>query len=247
MVNKPRIYQILRRSGIINTKSDALNLLKERAVKVDGRIISNPNFQLNPKKETITIREIPLSLEIQKKYFILNKPTGYITSKKPSLGKKYVMELIHTTPPIHNTLFPVGRLDVETSGLMIITNDGALAHSILQPKKNIEKEYLVTINSSLTEQEKKKLSEGITIKVKNQPYKTLPSKINVIKQSLNSTEISITLIEGKKRQVRLMIAALGHKVLSLKRIRIGNLLLSTLRERESKELKEEEIRTFIFS
>ena len=126
---------------------------------------------------------------------------------------------------------------MNTTGLLLITNDGELAHAILQPKNKMEKEYIVTIKEKLKDNIQK-LETGITIMVNNKPYKTLPAKVNRTEEST----FSITITEGKKRQVRLMVAALGYTLLSLKRIRIGALELKTLEEGNIKELNEKEIK-----
>lgn len=246
MVHKPRIYQLLRRAGLIDTRNDALVLLKSGKVLVNDKPVFNPDFQVNPKKEKITINDKPLTLEIQKKYFILNKPAGYLTSKKRSHGKRSVMELIHEPPLLKNTLFPVGRLDVNSTGLLIITNDGELAHHILRPTHHIEKEYLVLIKGRITGSDAKKLESGIIIPIDEKPYKTLPAKVKIIKTTPQTTELTLTIIEGKKRQVRLMVAALGYTVLSLHRIRIGNLKLGDIPEGTYKEISSEKITQALF-
>ena len=232
MVNKPRIYQLLRRAGVIHTEKDAIALLNSGQVKVNDKPIHNPNFQVNPKKEQITINDIPLPTQVKKVYFILNKPAGYLTSKNPSGDKKSIMDLIDCPKELKNTLFPVGRLDYNSSGLIIITNDGDFAHQILQPKNRIEKEYLVTLDRPLAVADRVKLENGVIITVSNKPYKTKPATI-----SLNP--LTITIIEGKKRQVRLMFKALGYTVTELQRIRIGNLKLN-IKGAEYKEIEKEE-------
>lgn len=241
MVNKPRIYQLLRQAGLINTRADAMKLLKEGKVLVNSKPVYNPEFQLNPKKESILVNNRPLSYT-PKKYFKLNKPLGYLTSKKSIHAKKHIMELIHCDKKLKNTLFPVGRLDYNTTGLIIITNDGDFAHKILQPNNKIEKEYIVTMKGRLSADEIKLLESGITIQVDNQPYKTLPAKVHAIHSSIQSTSFSVIITEGKKRQVRLMVAALGHELLSLKRVRIGALRLGSLAEGYFQELNENEIK-----
>ena len=241
MVKKQRIYQILRKAGLINTRADAIKLLNEGKVLVNNNPIYNPEFQVNPKKEIILVNNKPFS-SMPKKYFLLNKPLGYLTSKKRSLGKKHVLELIHCDKKLKNTLFPIGRLDYNTTGLLLITNDGDFAHKVLQPRNKIEKEYMVTMKGRLSDSDLKHLEMGIEIIVDNHPYKTLPAKVKIINSSTQSTSFSIIITEGKKRQVRLMVAALGHTILSLKRIRIGTLLLGEIPESNFRELTENEMK-----
>ncbi len=232
MVHKPRIYQLLRRAGVIHTEKDALVLLRSGQVKVNGKPVHNPNFQVNHKKEQITVNDKPLSTELPKAYFILNKPVGYLTSKNPSGEKKSIMDLINCPKDLKNTLFPVGRLDYNTSGLILITNDGEFAHRILQPENQIEKEYRITLNKPLGSTHKIALEHGVAIQVNNQPYTTKPAKVTL-------NPLIITITEGKKRQVRLMFKSLGYTVTSLQRIRIGNLRLK-LKEGEYKKIEKEE-------
>src|SRR3989338_5747036 len=195
MVKKQRIYQILRKAGLINTRADAIKLLNEGKVLVNNNPIYNPEFQVNPKKEIILVNNKPFS-SMPKKYFLLNKPLGYLTSKKRSLGKKHVLELIHCDKKLKNTLFPIGRLDYNTTGLLLITNDGDFAHQLLQPKNKIEKEYVVAIEGHLSDDDIRLLETGITIQVDNHPYKTLPAKVCII-SSKQSTSFSLTITEGK--------------------------------------------------
>ncbi len=246
MVNKPRIYQLLRKAGLISTRLDAISLLKSGKVLINNRPVSNPDFQVNPKKEQILVDNTPLQLDTRKIYLILNKPPGYLTSKGCSTGKPIIMDLIKLDSKSKNTLFPVGRLDFKTSGLIITTNDGALANKILNPKNKIEKEYLVSVEGTLTPKDTAALENGVVISVDNKPYKTLPAKVNIISSTPNSTQLSITLVEGKKRQVRLMLAALGYKVLRLQRVRIANLVLGNLAEGSCKELSYGEIMSALF-
>src|SRR3989344_7347627 len=133
MVHKPSIYQILRKAGIIYTRKDAEELLKSKKILVNGKSISGLDYQCNPKKSTILIDGKPLPTPTIFNYFMLHKPVGYVTSKQRDRNKKNVMELLHEPPELMNSLFPVGRLDYNTSGLLIITNDGKLAKRLLDP------------------------------------------------------------------------------------------------------------------
>ncbi len=241
MAKKSRIYQLLRQAGLIYTRNDAIRLLKSGKVLVNHRPVYNPDFQVNAKKESVLVDGKPLSIEIPKKYFVLNKPANCLTSKKGSEGKKHIMQLIKVNDQIKNSLFPVGRLDYNTTGLIIITNDGKLAISLLSPKNKIEKEYVATVAGILTKEEIRQLESGITIEVNNKHYKTLPAKIKALSQTKQTTTCSITITEGKKRQVRLMFGRWNHAVLDLKRVRIGNLTLDNLKEGEYRELTKEEI------
>lgn len=242
MVHKPRIYQLLRKAGIIYTRNDALKLLNAGKVIVNGMPVRNPEFQVNPKKASIIVNNRQLNFNIEKKYFLLNKPIGYLTSKKPSDGKRHILELLNEPAEIKNSLFPVGRLDYNTSGLIILTNDGGFAHELTNPKSKIEKEYVVHVRGALSFAAVKKLESGVTITVDEHPYTTRPAKVRILKRLSLATELSMTVTEGKKRQIRLMLAALGHPVLSLQRVRIGSITLGSLKSGQYKEINEADIK-----
>lgn len=245
MVHKPRISQLLRNAGLANTKADALELLTAGKVLVNGAPVFSPDFQANPKKERIEVNGMRLSLGLPKKYYIINKPAGCLTSKKRSDGRKYVMELLPVDRNLRNSLFPVGRLDYRTTGLLLITNDGALAHRILRPTGAIEKEYRVLAKGALTAEAIKALERGVVIGVDGRPYRTLPAKLTITERTAQTSRLQITITEGKKRQVRLMLAALGHPVLQLQRVRIGNVKLGNLADGCYRELTKEEAAGFL--
>ena len=150
---------------------------------------------------------------------------------------------------IKNTINPVGRLDYASRGLIILTNDGEFANSILQPKTKLEKEYKVFVNGELDDQTIKKLEKGITITISgdkrrnigSSEYKTKPCKIVVSKRNNQSTQFNIIITEGKKRQIRNMMKTLGFRVLDLQRIRIGNLKLGKLKEGEYRDFKKDDV------
>lgn len=246
MTHKPRIYQLLRQAGVIRTHEDAIRLFKAGKVLVNGRPVFNPEFQVNPKKKPVVVDGKPLILEIPKKYFVLNKPAGYLSTIKPVVGRSHVMELLKVEDSLKKTLFPVGRLDYETTGLMIVTNDGGLAHRVLRPEKKVEKEYRVVISGELDKTGLQALESGVAIQVDGQSYTTQPAKVSNVRMENNRTELTLVIKEGKKRQIRLMIAALGHVVLSLQRVRIGGLTLGNLAEGEYRELSKEEMVQKIF-
>lgn len=246
MVQKPRIYQILRRAGLIETKEDALRLVRMGKIVVNGKSVKTLDFQANPKKDDIFIGGKKIVFCIEKRYFILNKPVGYLTSKKESEGKRSVMDFVVVDRKVKNTLFPVGRLDYSTSGLIIITNDGELAHQILQPRKHIEKEYRVVVEGYFSDSDVRRIEEGVSILVNGEQYTTLPAKIKIVKKEKQKTECMIIITEGKKRQVRLMMQAMGHLVIALHRTRIGGLTLEGVAEGKCREYSKEGMYAALF-
>ena len=263
MVHKPTIYQILRKAGIISLRSEAEVLVRAGNITLNEKKITRLDYQFNPKKETLLVhgKKIPSTTlpKISQKIFMLHKPVGYLTTKKTVQGRKKVMDLLHENKPLMNSLFPVGQLDYMTSGLLLITNEGKLARKILSPvshlekypASHLEKEYLVEISGALSEQDIQRIQQGMTILLESGPYITLPAEIqikensstknNFLKTSYKKNLFTITLHEGKKRQIRRMMETLGHKVIALHRFRIGKLFLGNLPEGKYREVKKEEI------
>ncbi len=241
MVHKPRVYQILRRSGMITTRGQAQKLIEEGKITINGKIIHSLEFQFNPAKETLLLDLQPLAAAKNFRYIMLHKPIGYITATKPLDGRKPVMDLLDLPPPLKNTLSPIGRLDVETSGLLIITNDGKFARTLLDPHKKVEKEYRVETEGSLNNAHLQHIQRGIPIEVDGKPYRTLPAKAILEHQTASKTILRLIISEGKKRQIRLMMKALGHPVLNLKRIRVGKLFLGNLPVGKWKEITKKDV------
>ncbi len=241
MVHKPTLYQVLRRAGVIHTKKDALALVKRGAVSINGRVVPRLDFQCNPKKEEIIVRGKRLRLDVPVCYFLLHKPAGYLTSTKENDGKRSIMDLLQEDKKVLNSLYPVGRLDYNTTGLLIITNDGTFAKSLLRPEQKVEKEYEVEMGGQLSVVDIEKIKKGFMVSINGQPYTTLPAKITIQKCAFGKTTFNLVLQEGKKRQIREMVAALGYKIISLKRIRIGKLVLGNLPEGKYRQIKKEEV------
>ncbi|MBI2666994.1 rRNA pseudouridine synthase [Candidatus Woesearchaeota archaeon] len=245
MVHKSTIYQLLRKAGIISLRKDAEMLVREGKISVDEKIIFRLDYQINPKKEKIAIDGKILLSEseppVAKKIFMLHKPIGYLTTKIKVHGRKNVMELLHEDTRLMNSLFPVGQLDYNTSGLLIITNDGSLAKRLLDPYKKVEKEYLVEISGRLSDEAVKKIKKGMIIQLEEGTYKTLSAEIQIKERTTQKTIFTLTLHEGKKRQIRRMMQTLGYLVVKLHRFRIGKLMLGDLSKGKYREVRKEEI------
>ncbi len=193
-------------------------LIFQGQVKVDGQVVLLPQTMVTGK-EKITVKEIPLSDKEPKAYYMLNKPAGYLCStKSSSKNSKLVLDLFKEDTKLR--LFTVGRLDKDTEGLLIVTNDGHFANKIMHPSSNIDKEYLVKTDHEVTDEHLKALSAGTLVEgVYVKPLKVVKVRKGTLK---------ITIGEGKKREVRLMMESAGLPVKQLIRIRIGNLLLGQL-------------------
>jgi len=217
---KIRLHQFLIRTGKFKNKQEVVQVLSEGVVTVNGKIIHTPDFHLSFSDEVVCNKE-KLFAERKNKYIILNKPKGYLSSRltkeDKKLNKKTLFSLLEEDP----TLFCIGRLDENTGGLIIITNDGKLSHKIANPEFKIKKTYLVELEEELDEKSKLILEKGVT--VKNQKLKPLEITI-----TNNKKRILIILDEGKKREIRLMFESIDYKIKKLTRIKIGHLDLRSL-------------------
>ena len=232
MNNQIRLQVFLSRNGVTSRRK-AFDLIREGHVKVNGRMIREPSMSVDPARDKI---EVDGQL-IQPKnydYILLNKPRGVTTTREDIFAEKTVMELL---PAEFRHLVPVGRLDKDTEGLILLTNDGDLVYSLTHPKFNIDKTYLVCVTGKLKSEDKIKLEQGIVL----EDRKTAPAKIEDIKQLSNQTEFLITIHEGRKRQIRMMLGALKYPVVYLKRITQGPLSLGDLAVGEWRHLTAEEI------
>ena len=237
MAKKLRLYQYLRQSGLIGSLEDAKELIKQRKITVNGKVVSFLHFQINPKKDLIKIDGKDIIIDIPKIYFMLNKPVGYITSPQGNdKQRNNVLDLIKVDEKLKKTLFAAGRLDLNTSGLLLITNDGNFVRRILHPRNHIEKEYEVKIENPLSAEEINKIEKGFKIEINDKKYHTMPAKVKLLQDNI----YSLTICEGKKRQIRVMMKTLGHPVLELKRVRLGKLKLGKLEVGKFIEIKKED-------
>ncbi|MDR1245647.1 MAG: rRNA pseudouridine synthase [Clostridiales Family XIII bacterium] len=165
---------------------------------------------------------------------VLNKPKGFITSVGDNLGRPTVMDLVGDIP---ERIFPVGRLDADTSGLLLMTNDGALSQMLMHPKHKIYKTYRVKIGGVLSDERIARLRKGVDIG----GFVTSPAEVKVLRQSERITTVEISIFEGKNRQVRKMFAAVGNSVVELKRVAVGDILLGRLKEGHYRKLTRQEL------
>lgn len=237
MPKKISLKQFLMRTGIFEKMYDCMQAAKDGRVTINNKAVINPNYFFNPKKSLVIFDGKKLN-PAANLYFLMNKPLGLICQKSSS--EKNIYDLIKKLGlPKEQTLslFAVGRLDKETEGLIIITNDGKISKFVSEPKNEIKKEYYAKLQNPISAQEIKKLEQGIKIDVNRKSYTTMPSKISAIGEK----ELHIAIFEGKKRQVRKMFENLGNEVVHLKRISIGKLSLGNLKTGGFKEIGREEI------
>ena len=189
---------------------------------------------IDEKRDVVTVDGQKVIPKSEHKYYMMNKPVGYITSVKDPQGRKTVMELL---PAINKRVYPVGRLDYNTSGLLLFTNDGEITQKLMHPSFEFGKTYMVVIKGDITEQELQKLRDGVDIG----DFVTSKAEVKKISNLNNQSSIQITIHEGKNRQVRRMFKAINKSIVELSRIALGKLTLKGLKVGEVRELSEEEI------
>lgn len=217
MEEKTRVQKFIAVSGLCSRRA-AEELIKEGKVKVNGETISIGDSCLKTDKIEVDGKVISFNLN-DKVYIVLNKSSGYVTTNEDEFGRKTVFDFLDEKDKRDN-LFSVGRLDKDTSGLLILTNDGDFAQSVIHPSKEIAKEYIVQTDKELRRDDQQKLEDGIIL----DDYKLKPTQIRRIAEN----KYVVVIYEGRKRQIRRMFEELGYKVENLHRIKIGGLDLKEL-------------------
>lgn len=229
-----RIDKLLANRGF-GSRKEVKKLLKSGAVKIDDVPVKDASTHINPNEQTITIHGEELEYK-EFVYLMLNKPPGILSATEDPL-QKTVIDILEVEDAVFNP-FPVGRLDKDTEGLLLITNDGQLAHRLLSPKKHVPKTYFAVIEGHVTEEDVSAFKEGVVL---DDGYKTMPADLNIVKAGIRS-DIEITIMEGKFHQVKRMFEAVGKRVVYLQRIKMGPLALDeTLDLGEYRELTDEEL------
>lgn len=201
----------------VGTRTEVKKLIRQGKVTIDGVVVKNPDVKINHQKQTVCVNGTPVFYETFE-YYMLNKPAG-VVSATTDAKEKTVLDLIDTKK--RKDLFPVGRLDKDTEGLLLITNDGELAHRLLSPKKHVDKLYFAKVEGIVTGTDVEIFSKGLDI---GDGEYTKPAKLEII-TSGKISEIQLTIQEGKFHQVKRMFEAVGKKVVYLKRLSMGSLQL----------------------
>lgn len=227
-MEKNRLSKILAACGVASRRK-CEEIIFEKRVKVNGQIVTIPQTQVDPSIDKISVDGADINSVQEKIYLIMNKPRGYTCTHEKTRGKKIIYDLLKG---YDERLFSIGRLDRDTSGLLLFTNDGHFANAVIHPSSNITKEYLIKTLEPVTDIHLKVISQGVNIEGK------LIKPVRVKKMRRETLKISVK--EGKKHEVRLLIKEAGLNLRELKRIRIGGLLLSDLKEGDHRPLSEKE-------
>jgi 23S rRNA pseudouridine2605 synthase len=234
MENKPLI-KALTEAGT-GSRRRLADAIKQGKVTINGETVESFNHPVNPDKDTVTVDGQEIDLKpTETVCLMLNKPKGYLSTVRDERGRRTVIELLPEKYR-HLRLYPAGRLDGDSTGLMLLTNDGDLTYRLTHPKFEHEKEYLVQVKGRLTESERQELERGVRL----EDGMTHPAVVKTVTVS-PPFNYSITIHEGRKRQVRRMFERLKHPVIELKRVRIGGLTLGNLKEGKVKKLNRNEI------
>ncbi len=229
-----RIQKIIADAGYCSRRK-AEELISQGRVKLNGRPIKLGDKASSKDIISIDDQRLYIPKKKNKLYIMLNKPRGYVTTVSDELGRKSVMELLDG---IEERVYPVGRLDKNTEGLLLFTNDGKFSNDIMHPSKHISKTYRVTVRPDISEEQLVQLSTGIELDGK----KTLPATVTVVTKEENRVVLLMTIKEGRNRQIRRMCEAVGLEVARLRRISIGPLKLGMLKSGTWRELKPDELR-----
>jgi len=247
-----RLQVFLARAGIASSRRKAEALIKEGKVLINGKV-AKLGDKVDASKDKVTVEGHKLETVKRKIYLMLNKPVDYLVSKADTRGRKLVFELLKGMPAHNeklteaelNSLFNVGRLDLNTEGLLLFTNDGDFALKLTHPRYHIKKVYIAKVSGRITEEAVKRLQRGVWIKVRDghklESYKTLPATVRILGRGNEFSVIVIRISEGRKREVRRMCEAVGYPVATLKRVQLGGLELGNLEIGKWRYLTEKEV------
>ena len=233
-----RLQKYLAECGIASRRKCEEYIIQGK-VQVNGKTITELGVKVNPEKDKITFEGKNVKQEERKVYILLNKPIGYVTTSDEQFGRDKVLDLVK----VRERVVPVGRLDMYTSGALILTNDGDFVYKVTHPKHEIRKTYTVTVKGIIKNEEVEQLRKGVKI----DDYTTRPAKVKILKtdEEKDISRLEITMHEGKNRQVRRMCESVGRRVIALHRSKIGNIGVKDIELGKWRYLKDFEVKTLI--
>ncbi len=231
-----RLQKYLANNGIASRRKAEEYILQGK-VKVNGKVVTELGTKINPRVDKVEFEGKLVKEKEKNIYVLLNKPIDYVTTVKDQFNRNTVIDLVKNAG---DNLLPVGRLDMYTSGALILTNDGDFIYHVTHPKHEVEKTYTVTLRGNVTGEDLENLKQGVTI---DENYITKPAKVRILKidEEKNRSRLEIIIHEGKNRQVRKMCEAIGKKVIALHRSKIGNISVKDLKIGEFRYLTKEEV------
>ena len=233
-----RLQKYMARCGVASRRKCEEIILSSK-VKINDKIVNELGVKIDPSKDIVFYNGKRILPEENKLYIMLNKPEGYITSVKDEKGRKTILDLVK----VNERIYPIGRLDYDSSGLILLTNDGDIYNKIIHPRVEVEKKYIALCKGVFSDEEIIKFENGIDIG----GYITANAKIKLIdkekdkKTNAVNSLVEIIIHEGKNRQIRKMCSALGHEVITLKRVAVGDIKLGYLKRGEWRNLTEDEL------
>jgi 23S rRNA pseudouridine2605 synthase len=229
-----RIQKLISRAGIASRR-EAERLIIEGRVSLNGQVVTELGVQAEETDE-ISVDGVPIGKQSAKRYFLLNKPKGCLSTVKDDRGRKTVVDLLSD---VQEYIYPIGRLDYDTEGLLLLTNDGELMNGLLHPRYEVNKTYLAKVRGMVTPEKLKKLRSGIRL----EDGMTAPAEARLVEYNEQGgwSKVQVIIHEGRNRQVRRMFSALGNEVISLKRIAFAGLTLEGVSRGKYRELTAEEI------
>lgn len=231
--NDVRLQKFMAECGVASRRK-CEQFIEEGKVKVNGHPVTL-GTKIDPKKDIVTLRGKKIGRQEELRYLMLNKPRGYVTTVSDELGRKTVMDLLNG---VKERVYPVGRLDRDSEGLLLLTNDGALANALMHPSYNITKTYRVTVRSQVTDEVLQNLREGVEI----DSGKTAPCEIVPLVESKERTVLEFKIHEGKNREIRKMCEHFSIEVARLKRTEIAGVKLGMLKTGDFRDLNETELK-----
>ena len=231
-----RLNKFIASSGICSRRK-ADEYIEQGKVTVNGKVVTELGFQIGPKDKVLV--ENKLIKPLKNDYYRFYKPAGYITTSEDEKGRKTIYDII---PPELKKLKPVGRLDKESTGLIVMTNDGELINEMTHPSIKVPKTYIVTINGKLTPEDGEKMYNGLEIETDTGEKKTAYAEVLPIELGNKSSMVQVVLYQGINRQIRKMFAVLGFEVVSLKRIQHGTITLDGLKKGQIKPMKPKHVK-----
>lgn len=229
-----RLQKYLAEAGIASRRK-AEELIKQGKIKVNNHTVTELGTKIIPKKDKVEYDGKIITIQEEKTYILLNKPIGYVTTAKDQFNRDTILDLVK----VKQRIVPVGRLDMYTSGALILTNDGDFVYQVTHPKHEIEKTYTVTIKGIVQKEEVELLKKGVKI----EDYTTRPAKVKILKtdEEKGQSRLEITIHEGKNRQVRKMCEAINHRVIALHRSKVAGIGVKDLPLGKWRYLKDNEV------